>query len=174
MKQNLKLPSVKTLTAFFKRYKFVMIVIAVGLVLLALPPGSAGNGVEKTEGVLGTEEDFSVDALEEKLGEILSRIEGAGKVSVMLTVKSGMERMFAADLETSQSGSELDRTEEIVILTKDDGEEVVLIGQNYPTFQGALVVCPGGGDPQIRLEITRALSALTGLGAGRITVCKGS
>lgn len=174
MKQKLKLPSAKTLTAFFKRYKFVLIVIAAGLFLLALPSGSDRNHAEKTEGVLGTEEDFSVDALEEKLGEILSRIEGAGKVSVMLTVKSGMERILATDLESSQSGAELERTEETVVLSKDNGEEVVLIGQNYPTFQGALVVCPGGGDPQIQLEITRALSALTGLGAGRITVCKGS
>ena len=115
-----------------------------------------------------------MEALEKKLGDILSRIEGAGKVSVMLTVKSGMERILATDQETAQSDSELERTEETVVLSKDSGEEVVLIGQNYPTFQGALVVCPGGGDPQIQLEITMAFSALTGLGAGRITVCKGS
>ena len=174
MKLNLKLPSGKTLTTFFKRYKFVLIVIAAGLFLLALPSGPAGSSAEQAEGVLGTEEDFSVEALEEKLGDILSRIEGAGKVSVMLTVKSGMERILATDQEIAQSDSELERTEETVVLSKDSGEEVVLIGQNYPTFQGALVVCPGGGDPQIQLEITRALSALTGLGAGRITVCKGS
>lgn len=174
MKLKHKLPSMERLTTFFKRYKFVLIVIAAGLFLLALPSGSGRNDPKETEGVLGTEEDFSVDALEEKLSEILSRIEGAGKVSVMLTVKSGMERILATDLESAQSGSELERTEETVVLSKDGGEEVVLIGQNYPTFQGALVVCPGGGDPQIQLEITRALSALTGLGAGRITVCKGS
>lgn len=169
-----KLPSVERLVAFFKRYKFVLIVIAAGLFLLALPSGSGGNNAGESKGVPGTEEDFSVEALEKKLGDILSRIEGAGKVSVMLTVKSGMERILATDQETAQSDSELERTEETVVLSKDSGEEVVLIGQNYPTFQGALVVCPGGGDPQIQLEITRALSALTGLGAGRITVCKGS
>jgi stage III sporulation protein AG len=168
------MPSKEALTAVFKRYKFVLIVIAAGLILLAMPSESDKSRTETMEGVLGTEEDFSVEALEEKLSAILSRIEGAGKVSVMLTVKSGTERILATDLEASQSGTELDRTEETVILSKDAGEEVVLIGQNYPTFQGALVVCPGGGDPQIQLEITRALAALTGLGAGRITVCKGS
>ena len=174
MKLNLKLPSMKTLTTFFKRYKFVLIVIAAGLILLALPSGADKSRAEATKGDPGAEEDFSVDALEEKLSEILSRIEGAGKVSVMLTVKSGTERILAADREISESGTERDGTEEIVVLSRDGGEEVVLIGQNYPTFQGALVVCPGGGDPQIQLQITRALSALTGLGAGRITVCKGS
>ncbi len=174
MKQKTKMPSMEKLTTFFKQYKFVLIVIAAGLVLLALPSGEDRSGMEKTEGLSGAEEDFSVGALEEKLCKILSQIEGAGKVSVMLTVKSGTERILATDLETSESGDEADRTAEIVVLSNDDGEEVVLIGQNYPTFQGALVVCPGGDDPQIQLQITRALSALTGLGAGRITVCKGS
>lgn len=174
MKRKIKLPAMETLTAFFKRYKFVLIVITAGMVLLALPSGESGNGTGKTEDISGVEEDFSVDALEEELGEILSRIEGAGKVSVMLTVKSGTERIFATDVKTSESGTETERTEEHVVISKDGEEEAVLLSRNYPTFQGALVVCPGGGDPQVRLQITQALSSLTGLGAGRITVCKGS
>lgn len=174
MKRKIKLPSAEGLTAFFKQYKFVLIVIAAGVVLLALPSGETSGGAGRAEAVSGSEEDFSVDALEEKLGDILSRIEGAGKVSVMLTVKSGTERIFATDVKTSESDTETEQTEEMVVISRDDGEEVVLISRNYPTFQGALVVCPGGGDPQVQLQITRALSALTGLGAGRITVCKGS
>ena len=42
-----------------------------------------------------------------------------------------------------------------------------------PQFRGALVVCPGGGDAQIRLKLIEAVSALTGLGADRISVCQG-
>lgn len=174
MKRKLDLPSRETLTGFFRRYKFVLMVIAAGLVLLALPTGSDRSGAESRQSAVASGEEFSVEALEEKLGAILSRVEGAGKVSVMLTVKSGTERILASNRESAEDGSRREQTEEIVILSGDGGEEVVLIGQNYPAFQGALVVCPGGGDPQIQLQITRALSALTGLGAGRITVCKGS
>ena len=173
MKQILKLPAAETLQLWFKRNKLVWILIAVGLCLLLL-----SSGGERREGVSAAvdaaEEDFSVEELEKKLGEILSRIEGAGEVSVMLTVKSGTQRILAVDRELSLANGEQEQTEETVVISGEKGEEPVLIGRNYPVFQGALVVCPGGGDARVRLEISEALSALTGLGTGRIVVCKGS
>ena len=50
---------------------------------------------------------------------------------------------------------------------------MVVRTQYYPSFRGALVVCPGGDDPQVQLAITQAVSALTGLGSDRITICAG-
>jgi len=38
----------------------------------------------------------------------------------------------------------------------------------------ALVVCPGGGDPRIQLRLLEAVSALTGLGTDRISICQGN
>lgn len=174
MKLKLGIPSAERLTDFLKRYKFVLIVIAAGVILLAVPTRGQEENISETQGVAGGEEDFSVAALEEKLGEILSKIEGAGNVSVMLTVRSGMERILATDRESTETDEKYELREETVILSTDSGDEVVLIGQNYPTFQGALVVCPGGDDPKVQLAITRALSSLTGLSSNRITVCKGS
>ena len=43
-----------------------------------------------------------------------------------------------------------------------------------PQFQGALVVCPGGGDPAVQLRLLEAVSALTGLGSDRISICEGN
>ncbi len=174
MKLNHNLFSKQGLTDFFKQYKFVLAVIAAGVILLAIPSGENRDSAKETEGISGLEEDFTLEAMEKKISDILSRVEGAGEVSVMLTVRSGMERILATDVTDTQSEREAKQVREVLILSGDDGDEVVLIGQNYPTFQGALVVCPGGDDPQVRLQITQALSALTGLGAGRITVCKGS
>ena len=118
-------------------------------------------------GLTGTEEDFSVEALEERLALALSRIEGAGEVSVILTVDSGMERVLATDRTQEQADGGVSIQEETVILSTDAGEEAVLVTQRYPTFQGALVVCPGGDDPSVRLVLTQAVAALTGLGTDR-------
>ena len=38
----------------------------------------------------------------------------------------------------------------------------------------ALVVCPGGNDPAVKLQISEAVAALTGLGADKISICKGN
>ena len=50
-------------------------------------------------------------------------------------------------------------------------QEVVPLQTLAPQFQGALVVCPGGEDPEVCLQIIQAVSALTGLGSDRISVC---
>ena len=157
---------------FLKQNKLVLIILATGLLFLLLPTERDVKPASSQE--ISGEDDDSITELQQELGEILSRIDGAGKVSVMLTIRSGTERIFAVDRETEERDGTVELREEIVVVSGDSGENAVLIGQNYPTFQGALVVCPGGGDPEIQLALTRALSALTGLSANRIMVCKGS
>ncbi len=175
MKLKWKLPPADKIIDLIKRYKYVLIVILAGVLLLLWPSGKKESGAAKqTAGLTGAEEDFSVEALEARLGEVLSKVDGAGDVSVVLTVRSGMERVLATDTSVEQSEGEHSREETTVVISTGSGQEAVLVAQHYPTFQGALVVCRGGGDPEVRLLLTRAVSALTGLGSDRITVCKGS
>ena len=42
----------------------------------------------------------------------------------------------------------------------------------YPTYRGALVVCQGGDRADVKLAVTEAVSALTGLSSDRVTVAK--
>ena len=44
--------------------------------------------------------------------------------------------------------------------------------QVYPTYRGALVVCQGGDRADVKLAVTEAVSALTGLSSDRVTVAK--
>ena len=112
--------------------------------------------------------------LSEEVWKDLSQVEGAGQVTVTLTVKSGMERVLASDRTTSVTDRGSSVEEETVLTGSGGSQEAVLLSRRYPTFQGALVVCQGGDDPAIRLLMTQAVSALTGLGADRVTVCKGA
>ena len=84
-----------------------------------------------------------------------------------------MERVLAEDRVEEQGEKESSQEQTTVLCAGEDGEEVVLLTQYYPSFRGALVVCPGGDDPQVQLAITQAVSALTGLGSDRITICAG-
>ena len=171
MKFQWKLPEGAVWKAL-NQYKYVLIVIVVGIILLLWPTGERGQSIE-TDGASDTREVFDLDALEEKLSRTLSKVEGAGKVTVALTVKSGMEQVLASDRATSVSDRGSSVEEETVLVNTGSGQDTVLLTQRYPTFQGALVVCEGGDSAEIRLLLTQAVSALTGLGADRITVCKG-
>ena len=151
-------------------YKFPLLVAVAGLILLLWPQGEGGTMQEiKTEQADGAE-NFSVEQLEAKLEQSLSRISGVGQVTVVLTVETGVDNVYATDRAMSSD----DREESLVILSrKESGESAVLKKQYAPAFRGALVICEGGGNPQIKLQITEAISALTGLGADRISVCQG-
>ena len=171
MKFQWKLPEGAVWKAL-DRYKYVLIVIAAGIILLLWPTGERErNG--GTAAAADVRETFDLEALEEKLSRTLSKVEGAGEVTVTLTVKRGMEQVLASDRATSvgERGSSVE--EETVLVNTGSGQETVLLTQKYPTFQGALVVCQGGDSAEVRLLLTQAVSALTGLGADRITVCKG-
>lgn len=73
--------------------------------------------------------------------------------------------------DLASSGIPLDtesrRLEEFLGAIRGVGDARVLLSR-----EGAVVVCAGGGDAGVRLEVTRAVSAYTGLGSDRITVIK--
>ncbi len=173
MKEKIKLNlDWKMLTRQFGRYKYVLLVIGIGVLLLLVPTST--SKVSSSESTINTEEDFSVEALEEKLEHILAQIDGAGQVDVMLTVESGMKRIFAQDGRMEQESDSMQKESETVVISSGSGtQETVLVQQVYPRFQGALVVAEGGGNPTVRLNLTEAVAALTGLGADKISVCKG-
>ena len=154
-----------------EKYKYVLIVLVVGLVLLLWP---VGTKEEPREGVPGGQaEDFDLEAMERKLSQVLSQVDGAGKVTVALTVKSGVEQVPVTDRSTSVTERGNSVEEKTVVIDTGSGKEAVVRLQRSPVFQGALVVCEGGDRADVQLLMTRAVSALTGLGADRITVCKG-
>ena len=154
------------------KYKYVLLALAAGAALLLWPAG--GEEKPAPSAPDGAAEDFDLAALEEKLSRAVSQVEGAGKVTVTLTLKSGMEQVPVTD-RTTASGERENRTEEktVVVGTGSDQEAVVRL-RRYPVFQGALVVCEGADQAEVRLAMTQAVSALTGLGTDRVTICKGT
>ena len=95
-------------------------------------------------------------------------------VSVALTVKTSTRQVLAQNASTSQKEGETEESRSTVVVSQGSGrEEAVPLQQIYPQFQGALVVCEGADDPSIRLAMAEAVSALTGLGSDKISICKG-
>ena len=154
------------------KYKYVLLILAAGVLLLLWPAGEKAQPAPDAS--QGAAEAFDLAALEEKISRTLSQVEGAGKVTVTLTLKNGMEQVPATDRSTSAGERENRVGEKTVVVSTGSGQEAVVRMQRYPVFQGALVVCEGADQAQVRLAMTQAVSALTGLGSDRITVCKGS
>ena len=155
------------------KYKFVALVALAGAVLL-LWPGGGGETAERAS----PREVSAVQAeLQEEMEDILGRIQGVGEVRVLLTVESDGERQLAQDSELSYSGStaapeDYSRSTQTVLVDSGSGDAPVVTRTVYPTYRGALVVCQGGDRAEVKLAVTEAVAALTGLSADRITVAK--
>ena len=96
---------------------------------------------------------------------------------MLLTVDTDAKLQLAQNTELQYSGStaapeDYSRRVETVLTDGGDREEIIVTETSYPTYRGALVVCQGGGRAEVRLAVTAAVSALTGLPSDRITVAE--
>ena len=155
-----------------RRYGCAMLVLVVGICLMLLPGGGDGKDKESSSGFQTEEDSFDLEAFEARMEQVLSTVDGAGPVKVVLTIAGGSRQILAQDRDQDGDGGSSSST---VTLGRGSGSQTVVPLQTLaPSFRGALVVCPGGGDPQVKLLLTQAVSGLTGLGADRITICPGN
>lgn len=158
-----------------KQDKKALLTVVVGLigmtlVLLSELP-SAFDG--KTESVADTESQFYNDDLERETERLISQIEGAGKVSVMLTYEATEETVWARDVKTGESGNDnTDKEEKYIIMDTSQGESGLAVKVLYPKIRGVAVVCSGGEDPIVNSRIKALVSALFDIGSNRISIAR--
>lgn len=157
------------LTVWGKKYRYVAIVLVVGIVLMLLPTGKkSDNDVTPMEAV---QEKMQLEITAEQLEGVLSQIKGAGKVEVLLTCASGERTVFHTNERSSSSESSQTKEYETVLITDGNRTEDALVTQIMaPEYLGAVIVCQGAADPSVRLAISEAVSKATGLGTDRISV----
>ena len=158
------------------KYKFVGLTVLIGVGLLLWPSGKKTTATTSSSPAAtapaAVEQDLQAD-----MEEILGTISGVGQVKVLLTVDSDGERQLAQNTELAYSGStaapeDYSRRSETVLVDGAEGDGTVVVRTVYPTYRGALVVCQGGDQAEVKLAVTEAVAALTGLSADRVTVAK--
>lgn len=121
--------------------------------------------------------------MEEKLRDILSQIKGAGKVDVMITFVSGSESIPATDVNSSDSSTqEKDKEggardikenslENSIVYEESQGvKRPFVVKEILPEVKGVVIVAQGGGDPEVKSNLTKAAQALLEVAAHRIQV----
>lgn len=153
------------INALIAKYKYPALVVLVGLGLMLLPKETASSAPEVQA------QTAPVQSLEEKLEHILSQIEGAGQVRVLLTEDAGRENVYQTDSQSDADESGTRRTDDTVLVEDSSRNEMGLIRQTLePEYRGAVILCQGASQPSVRLAIVEAVRCVTGLGADRISV----
>ena len=95
--------------------------------------------------------------LEQRMAQILSRIEGAGNVEVMLTFSMAEQKVVAQEEKREESR----------------GEESGRVSESLrPKVEGVVIVAEGGGNPAVCASLNSAAQALLDVPAHKIAVLK--
>ncbi|MCI8431544.1 MAG: stage III sporulation protein AG, partial [Lachnospiraceae bacterium] len=129
-----------------------------------------------------SEENYAV-YLEGRLTELLSRMDGVGKVEVMITLKSSKELVVEKEQPVSRSStnesdsqggtrsvSQVDSRENTVYRTEGSASEPYVVKTLSPEIEGVLVVAEGAGNGSVNKNIVEIAQALFGVEAHKVKV----
>ena len=126
-----------------------------------------------------------VEQLEKRLSELLTRVEGAGQVEVIITLRSSLEQVVEKDISIQQSGTEEadaqggsrsvgtgSTSEDTVFTTDGSSSKPYVIKTISPTVEGVLVLAEGAGSGSISNELSEAVQVLLGVEAHKVKILK--
>lgn len=119
------------------------------------------------------------DYLEEKLERIVSKIDGAGKCNIAVTLAASEEYIYVYDnnksteTEQSENGySEKNSNEKSYSkIINDAGDEaLVTTAVLTPSINGVVVVCDGGEDEAVKTAVRDAIAAVLNISKDKIYI----
>lgn len=137
-------------------------VVALTCIALLLLMNTSSDKEIKTDGdEIKAGDTYYKSSLEKQLESIVSRIEGVGKVSVMVTVDS----TYSYEYVTDKSEKE---TKTVIIGNK----EALISRIANPKISGVLVVCEGGDRVKVKEKVIGAVSTVLDIPYSKVYVAK--
>ena len=183
--------------SFFKNHSFkqwdktqwtILILAGILLMVIAIPTEEKRDRevtLEEREENVSLNEESYAESLERRLQNKLSKIEGAGRVEVMITLENYGESVVEKDNADStsrrvQEGAEgrntTEETREVHMETvyqdADRGKEPFVGSEKTPKIAGVLVVAQGADKTAVKQDISDAVMALFQIDVNRIKVVK--
>lgn len=144
--------------------------------------GEEASIISQDSGIMGEYEAY----LEERTADILKQVDGVGEVTVMITLKSGSQKIIEKDQSsTAQTTEEADSTggtrsvedtssdKTSIYEQNSDGSSTPYVSKEMtPEIEGVVVIADGGDNAVVVESITEAVQALFGVEAHKIKIMK--
>ncbi|MCI8490651.1 MAG: stage III sporulation protein AG [Lachnospiraceae bacterium] len=167
----------------------ILALTGVLLMVIALPAErkqeeeGTGTDTKETMEAVTNQGDY-VEELERKLQDTLAKIDGAGRVEVMITLEDSGESIVEKDTvsetsalqETDSAGgnrSEKNTQTSRSTVYQEGSDKTPFVGKEMtPKIAGVLVVAQGGENTAVKQNISEAVMALFQIEVNRIKVVK--
>ena len=146
----------------------------------------AGGGINTvSEERVSEEKEEYATLLEGRLAELLTSVEGVGKVKVMITVtstttkhvlKDGSQEQEQTTEQDSAGGSRTsvsERSEGTTVFYNAEGaNQPYILSESYPEVTGVVVIAEGSGTGTVDFDILNAVQVLFDVPAHKIKIMK--
>lgn len=169
----------------------LLVIFAVGLIIVLAwnfftQPGKMSSGYVEVEQSNEQVENVNIsyeEKLENELTDMLSQIEGAGKVKVMIYLEGGSEVVPAYSSnnsskvteENDSSGGKRVTNENInqsnIVMTNENGQnKPFIVKELSPRISGVIVVAEGAGNPDVKYRLYEAVKTVLNLQQFKINI----
>lgn len=168
--------------------KIIIAIIVIAILLLLISSFvKSGDDEPKDKGSANINIEDYILSQEKRLETVLKKINGAGNVSVFISIDGGGEKILAKNekskssedgekasndigIGTKSTRNETELESQVVLSGKSSVNEPYVIEEKVPEIVGILVVADGASDESVRLEIFNSVKALYGIAPHRINV----
>ena len=168
-----------------KNIKHIEIIIVVIFILILLLICFAGNNTfsflsnkqttaSSSNNIMYVSTSDYVSNIESKLKSILSNVNGAGNVEVMISVDGSSEIQFATDETITTNGQTTEKTINIVFVTKDGVNQPIITSEKLPKINGVVVVSSGAKNTKVKLQLMSAIQTLINIDCDKIQILEGN
>ncbi len=150
----------------FKKSPKLLIYLAIGIACLAVLSLSGNKSDEKSsESDFPSPETQYAVALEKQLKSAISKIDGVGSVTVMVTVEGTVKYDYQTDISKSD-----DREESETVIVSNKAPLIKSI--ENPKVSGVLVICDGGDSVKIREKVIYAVSTVLDIPTNKVYITR--
>ncbi len=168
---------IKSLLEQGKTNVFILLGL-IGIVLISLSSTLENKDTNPIEDKIYTSSlDDYIKTLETDLQKILSLVEGAGEVEVMITLESSWENVYVREEKSQDENfdgeTQKSSYESSLVLIEGYDEETALVQTTIePAIKGVVVVSKGADDISVVSDITSAAQVALDVSSNRICVIK--
>lgn len=134
----------------------------------------------KSQATYEDETDYSA-YLEKKLANILSKLEGVGKVNVMVTLENSVEKVTATNTtksteniieNDSEGGTRQVQREDLTmqVVTRGSDGSLLVVKEIKPKVLGVIVIAEGADDPEVKERLYEAVKTVLGVKGNQVQV----
>ena len=184
----------KEKTAFWDKVPFLqklknikhieLYIICLFVLILGVIYFSSTSSISKNNNQVKAEAELEnyCNYLEGKLEKVLSEINCAGKVSVMITFDGRIKYEYATETQetttsssvTSGTNSKTVVNEKIIIINENGKNVPLIVREIYPNIAGVVVISSGAENVSVKLDIISAVKTLLDVSDNKIQVLAGT